>query len=121
MRICSFYRIVAVIPVSYTHLDVYKRQILDLASNIGLIDLLLSQQSEIQISLGTKGITSLAHAIQLLYNLVPYYHKTHQYYQIINILLINNEQKKIWAVSYTHLDVYKRQVSSFPQTLWQTG
>lgn len=90
--------------------------ILDLASNIGLIDLLLSQQSEIQISLGTKGITSLAHAIQLLYNLVPYYHKTHQYYQIINILLINNEQKKIWELLHEAFN-YVIEANDFPALL----
>lgn len=90
--------------------------ILDLASNIGLIELMLEQQKEIQISLGTKGTTSLEHAIQLLYKLVPYYYRTHQYYQVINILLINKEYKKIWDLLNEAFN-YVISINDFPALL----
>ena len=90
--------------------------ILDLASNIGLLDLMLQQQDEIQISLGTKGTTSLEHAIELLKKLVPYYYKTHQYYQIINILLLDRKYDKIWDVLNEAFN-YVISVNDFPGLL----
>ena len=90
--------------------------ILDLASNIGLIDLMIEQQKEIKISLGTNGTTNLEHAIQLLYKLIPYYYKTHQYFQIINILLINKEYDKIWEL-LTEAFNYVITINDFPALL----
>lgn len=44
------------------------------------------------------------------------YHKTHQYYQIINILLINNEQKKIWELLHEAFN-YVIEANDFPALL----
>lgn len=90
--------------------------ILDLASNIGLLEMMLKQESEIKISLGTKGTTSLEHAIQLLYKLIPYYYESHQYYQIINILIINNENEKIWDLLHEAFN-YVIEANDFPSLL----
>lgn len=90
--------------------------ILDLASNIGLLDLMLEQKEEIQISLGTNGSTNLEHAIQLLFKLVPYYYKSHQYFQIINILLINKDCEQIWELLNEAFN-YVIGVNDFPSLL----
>lgn len=90
--------------------------ILDLASNIGLIDLLQDQYKQVTISLGTNGTTTLAHALKLLYKLIPYYYKSHQYFQIINILLIHDEKDKIWNLLHEAFN-YTISVNDFPALL----
>lgn len=90
--------------------------ILDLASNIGLIPLFLSQKHENYISLGTQGTTNITEAIQMLHKLMPYYYKTHQYYQIVNILLVNNEQDRIWELLHEAFN-YVIGVNDFPALL----
>ena len=71
----------ASITVSYTHLDVYKRQIILSISLLiapGAIAVLLTQRFHIALLLAT-GISVIV------------------------------SMTGVWSVSYTHLDVYKRQ------------
>ena len=71
-------------PVSYTHLDVYKRQLENLF--VGFVVLVVI----VALKHGTKGITSYA--------------------SIFIGIIVGYIVVSIMAVSYTHLDVYKRQV-----------
>ena len=69
-------------PVSYTHLDVYKRQEQGYTFAV-VLDL-------------SKYFDTLNHEI------------------LINLLRKNVKDERVVPVSYTHLDVYKRQPFSFP-------
>ena len=77
-------------PVSYTHLDVYKRQILDTAFN-GIIKIN-----------AYKEVVAVNHMIENLLG------KTGE--ELIGFP-VDKIMPGIDAVSYTHLDVYKRQIS----------
>ena len=87
------------IPVSYTHLDVYKRQIHDSATRLlNLINRILefrkteTQNRKLSVAKGDLG--QLVQEVGLRYKeLNP-----------------NNKVNYHIPVSYTHLDVYKRQV-----------
>ena len=76
-------------PVSYTHLDVYKRQFLGLC--LGM------QLSIVEFARDVIGWND-AHSVEL---------DPATTHPVIHLM---PDQDGIEAVSYTHLDVYKRQV-----------
>ena len=94
-------------PVSYTHLDVYKRQVIDnikMAATMHCKDNLVSSLVRTRTmvkherELDEKAMSileplSLADKADLLAKNLPY-----------------GDQRRLEPVSYTHLDVYKRQV-----------
>ena len=87
-------------PVSYTHLDVYKRQYLPLSieRNIALGNL----RSKPLWSIAHRdrtGVTNLMKAMNVAARSAD---------QPVGALSGGNQQK-VMTVSYTHLDVYKRQ------------
>ena len=83
-------------PVSYTHLDVYKRQAITERKKTGKHPAL---------------ITLLALAFQVHFALC-----SHDGFYIVGLTqsfhphIIIHAQQDVFPVSYTHLDVYKRQV-----------
>ena len=82
--------------VSYTHLDVYKRQLAHLAVH-----------ADIQI-------TCLAHLLEKFFvmSLAGTYQRGKHKYILTLIIPVNQADDLflgIFPVSYTHLDVYKRQ------------
>ena len=83
-------------PVSYTHLDVYKRQlilrpkVLLLDEPLGALDKQLREQMQIELK-------QIQREVGITFIFVTY---------------DQEEALTLSAVSYTHLDVYKRQVSS---------
>ena len=89
---------VCYIPVSYTHLDVYKRQVYE----NGVPQILLTEVGYVSLTDGTY----------------HYYLKDHQG----NNRVVVDEEGTVeevndyYAVSYTHLDVYKRQ-----ELTWKRG
>ena len=76
-----------IIPVSYTHLDVYKRQML---GHLGFTALTSGGNAEEQAKISTK--------MQELQSYIDRFY-----------LFDYDEENVESAVSYTHLDVYKRQ------------
>ena len=83
------WRLVQQRPVSYTHLDVYKRQVAQLRKG------------------GTERIPELSGNTDYPPRVFP----------------DKSAHKGAWtdvSVSYTHLDVYKRQVENMP-TVWKNG
>ena len=93
-------------PVSYTHLDVYKRQ--PLLTAINWLANNLSVIGPILLGLGTAF---------LVFQVAAHWTKsaavaTAAYHAVVNLLSIGFGvlTGNTAAVSYTHLDVYKRQV-----------
>ena len=92
------------LAVSYTHLDVYKRQIIRAAART------------VHLIIFHKQILSLFRKvfpfIPVSYTHLDVYKRQVQqvsyYYSIV--FFIGKSIRIIFAVSYTHLDVYKRQV-----------
>ena len=89
-------------PVSFTHLDVYKRQAPHMAQQAvsGKHDSLVFHQESQKLKFlkGQRHLLSVRNHLMLL----------HQNLQVIDL------QRRIIPVSYTHLDVYKRQVRNTP-------
>ena len=84
-----------IVPVSYTHLDVYKRQIIFHARpEMELANKVLDLRNVNQVLLG-EGVET-----DFEYNADRFRKK------------YNINEPYIISVSYTHLDVYKRQVHS---------
>ena len=81
-------------PVSYTHLDVYKRQVSNGISGPEMPDLIGVTRRIAELTLANRGIT--ATITEEYDDEVPVNEVIYQYPV---------------AVSYTHLDVYKRQPS----------
>ena len=75
-------------PVSYTHLDVYKRQ--PLTSIVNYVDLLKSENLE------NENAKDYIHVLE---------EKSQRLKQLTEDLVETSK-----TVSYTHLDVYKRQI-----------
>lgn len=69
--------------------------ILDLTNNIGLFSILEECSDNMRFSLGYKKEVTLTEAKTLLLSLIPYFEGTEQYFQILNIFLLNGDIKKI--------------------------
>ena len=103
-------------PVSYTHLDVYKRQ--DPNSIANDISRIVKTDSQGRVWIGTRdGLSYYDEEKDKFRNF--FYEKKGKRQQINGIAEISPEQLLIstQAVSYTHLDVYKRQI---PTRLYTT-
>ena len=126
---------IALGPVSYTHLDVYKRQLLRYASEqgwlrmpielrlagisavalAGLVFAWRKRESHRSFALALQGgaigvlllVTFAAAKLYALIDPAPAF--------AISVMLIAG--LAVMAVSYTHLDVYKRQILWWPQQL----
>ena len=90
----------SLIPVSYTHLDVYKRQ----GSSVGIDDMVIPEKKYEIISAAEEEVAEIQEQFQS--GLVT---AGERYNKVIDIWAAANE-RVAKAVSYTHLDVYKRQV-----------
>ena len=92
------------IPVSYTHLDVYKRQLNALSAADSVIIPVQAQY------LPAKGMTQL---VQTISKVKKYINPDIKIDGMLLTLVDSrtNLAKSTVAVSYTHLDVYKRQFS----------
>ena len=85
------------IPVSYTHLDVYKRQ-------------------EYELNQSDMMLTFFAHVLNKHQDIVdelPSYNGMNCVSDVDYRLSDNRKAEMPTSVSYTHLDVYKRQVNNF--------
>ena len=121
--------IITIIPVSYTHLDVYKRQVLEGQRRLrismrrahpyadGVVgskysadrppaDDLLSYRNN-QCYLWARPSHSFIIQYYIIHSFIQYY-ITKSYYCSLN--RIKKSLLAIHPVSYTHLDVYKRQL-----------
>ena len=88
-------------PVSYTHLDVYKRQVVGRARLLHVAD---------ACAVDPAGEQSLAdEPIGFGCSLIEVHLFDHRAEDIRNRLVERARLRDIGAVSYTHLDVYKRQ------------
>ena len=86
-------------PVSYTHLDVYKRQVISMGlAGLGLFDIVVSNPPYISKEIAGRDIV---HRLKFEPEvaLYPPGHDPDLFYKMISE-----------PVSYTHLDVYKRQI-----------
>ena len=92
------------LPVSYTHLDVYKRQIFSYKGKELFRGIIMSQQ---QSDSRKMPITAYYNGIYLSNNkdTFVYENKT-----VHDIFIDVCKRFGIKSVSYTHLDVYKRQL-----------
>ena len=86
--------------VSYTHLDVYKRQLYDNRALEKLQQILLFRELEFSL----KDIKQIMDA--------PGFDRQKALEQQIEVLILKKQRLEN-PVSYTHLDVYKRQVYIF--------
>ena len=90
--------------VSYTHLDVYKRQVL-VPENEGILNEIWTLQMGDQILSQETKAETVRHALN---QIVHHRAQLGVYYRLLGISLPSTYGPS--AVSYTHLDVYKRQV-----------
>ena len=97
-----------VTPVSYTHLDVYKRQVLGLGAALGTCRLLKS----LLFQVGPYDPWTYAGAAMLLVVVA-----------LAAALVPARAAMRVEpvAVSYTHLDVYKRQLISWWRCCWHSS
>ena len=87
-----------IIAVSYTHLDVYKRQELRGANGTGKTTLLRAIAGLHQQKFGQIAFSGLDDAAN------------NEYVVLMGHLDAIKSNESVLAVSYTHLDVYKRQI-----------
>ena len=97
--------------VSYTHLDVYKRQ--DLFTHIESLS--HEQLNEIPVGKLVTRVTNDTNAISMMFTnlLVNLAKNAFVILGILVAMLCLNYALTLMAVSYTHLDVYKRQAFLF--------
>ena len=89
-------------PVSYTHLDVYKRQAYIEADSLVLLQ--TAQEQAKTVNRTSNGVTVDGD--------FPWYIQ-------FQVQLNNDKSDSSVPVSYTHLDVYKRQILQRPEKyLW---
>ena len=95
--------------VSYTHLDVYKRQLLPLAATPRKARLLVVDDQPIHLQVLYRALsgdhqlfmaTSGAQALKVVREQTP---------DLVLLDVVMPDMDGFEAVSYTHLDVYKRQ------------
>ena len=102
-----YFRSFVYIPVSYTHLDVYKRQVQHIRGTQNVVadalSRMFSQPSEAQRE---QPCSVLLDFPLTFTDVLPHQLDDEELGPIIQNLKEGNVQ----AVSYTHLDVYKRQV-----------
>ena len=101
------------VPVSYTHLDVYKRQAYE---QLRTVEEELALERSLESGLITIGASETALRLMLLSRLEHFHTRyPHVRLRISNhstpqaIQALENGLVDFAAVSYTHLDVYKRQ------------
>ena len=101
------------VPVSYTHLDVYKRQVLP--SSVLTFESYFKLRNEVKEKLDLKLLGKLGNFVfeDALTDVSIFVGKRPQSRTYPKIIWTKNEKGVVpEAVSYTHLDVYKRQVES---------
>ena len=120
------------VSVSYTHLDVYKRQDyyltkpFDMQELTDVVTTLVRRRGEMIPENPSYGNVTLNQADYTLRGPEKQISLGKKEYDIMRILMVNREQVvsketlllKVWgndadAVSYTHLDVYKRQAKRY--------
>lgn len=69
--------------------------ILDLARNYGLIQQLKESQKPVFVAYKNEEIMSLEQAVSYLYDLLPYYYETGQFYELINVLTAHSDYDEI--------------------------
>lgn len=65
--------------------------ILDMTNNFDLLKEFQRQPDNVKFSLGNNGEVTYIEALELLQKLIPYYLETKQFFNVINILWINND------------------------------
>ena len=121
----------ALISVSYTHLDVYKRQTDNISAGESTFMVEMNEAANILNNISERSLilldeigrgTSTYDGVSIAWAIAEYLHQHNTqpktlfatHYHELNEMSVNFERIKnfhvtIKAVSYTHLDVYKRQ------------
>ena len=96
--------------VSYTHLDVYKRQafVSSVYFDKGGFDLMLG--SEVLINQYNACLLYTSRSERGIYSINLYNSLEDIEEDIYGVCVFKHQQWRSKAVSYTHLDVYKRQI-----------
>ena len=94
-------------PVSYTHLDVYKRQ--TVSGKESLLDRIYAEETDdgivVHMALGCE-----KEAEDWEYDAIFDYYDADALQDVVDTVAEEEGHlNPVWAVSYTHLDVYKRQ------------
>ena len=108
-------------PVSYTHLDVYKRQGLGCAGSFDYVEIAMKKQfaDHRRILIDLLGAGYSDKPLDFVYEVKNHAKYLNEFLEDLNldkIVLFGHS-----PVSYTHLDVYKRQVVELSSFLFGTS